>query len=233
MKDISPAMLKKIKGWADKLDSMPTGDKGTPGVESLPKELQGLMRTLAGADVFPDPNSGIWFDKLKGVLKVMGGDKPMGAIVSHSQTLEKPHRVGLVDDVRDNYKYACLRVGGVVRGGPFNLNLPMPADRKDIRIDVPLAEGQVTEICLYQNSPDIAGNLDKPDAKIVLPGPWSLVRQIACGSDEVQRDETTKHWRVLTTTGDGKMYLWVDLDFQDQEPPLLSKWPRFDQWPTP
>jgi hypothetical protein len=233
MKDISPATLKKIKGWADKLDGLAAADKSAAGVESVPKELQPSMRTLAGADIFPDPNSGIWFGKLKSVLKAMSGDKPLGALVSHSPTADKPHRVGLVDDVRDNYKYACLRVGGMVRGGAFNLTLPIPPERqKDIRIDLPLAEGQVTEICLYKDSPDVAGNLANPDAKIVLPGPWSLVREIACGGDDVQRDEKSKLWRVLTTTGDGKMYLWMTLDFQEQDVPLLSDWPRVEQWPN-
>jgi hypothetical protein len=233
MKDISPAMMKNVRAWAGKLDALAASDKNAAGAESLPGEIKGLMLKLAGADIFPDPGSRAWFTKLKGVLKVVSNDKPLGALVSYATQYDKPRRPGLVDDVRDNYRYAGLRVGGMVRGGVFNLTIPIPEDKqKDIRIDVPLVEGQSTEIYLYKEDPGL-GNLDKPDAKIVLPGPWSLLREVACESGEAERDEKTGQWKVLTTTQDGKMYLWVNLKFIDQDLPLKTEWPRADQWPTP
>lgn len=99
-------------------------------------------------------------------------------------------------------------------------------------MDLPLLEGQVTEIYLYKEDPGL-GNLDKPDAKITLPGYWSVVRNIACESGEAERDEKSGQWRVLTTTPDGKMYLWLNLKFLEQDVPLKTDWPRVDQWPTP
>jgi hypothetical protein len=234
MKDVSPATVKKLKGASDKLDALASADKSAAGTDKLPPEIKSLMLKLAGADIFPDPASRAWFTKLKGVLKVLGTDKQAGALVSYSTTSDKPKRPGLVDDVRDNYRYAGLWVGGMVRGDVFNLTLEIPAAKQAaLRVDVPLMEGQTTEIYLYKESPDVAGNIGKPDAKIVLPGPWSLVRQICCEDGEAERDEKTGQWRVLTTTTDKKMYLWVNLKFVDQDLPLKSDWPRADQWPTP
>ncbi len=226
--------MKNIKAWAAKLDALASADKSAPGAESLPPDVKVLMLKLAGADIFPDPNSRTWFGKLKGVLKVFAGDKPVGALVSYVSVYDKPRRPGLVDDVRDNYRYAGLRVGGRGAGtGCLILTLAIPDEKqKDIRIDVPLAEGQATEIYLYKEDPGL-GNLEKPDAKITLPGPWSLFRQIACDNGEAEHDEKTGQWKVLTTTPDGKMYLWVYLKVQEQTLPLKTDWPQIDQWPTP
>jgi GTP-binding protein EngB required for normal cell division len=232
LRDLSPAAVKKIKGWADKLDALAGSDRSSASAESLPVELKTLMLRLAGADIFPDPLSRQWFGKLRNVARIMGQDKPLGVLVNYPTEYDRPRRVGLVDDVRDNYRYAALRVGGLARGPVFSLLNPIDeARQKDLRIDLPLADGQTSEVYLYKQDPGLGG-MDAPDAKIVLPGNWSLLRQMVIESGEAQRDEKTGLWKVLLTTPDGKMYLWLTLRF-DQELPLPSEWPRVEQWPTP
>jgi hypothetical protein len=229
MRDISPDAMRKIKEWSDKLDPMANADKAANPADTLPPELRDLVRRLAGRDMFPDQQKD-WFRKLKAVLRVMAGDKPLQIQVSCPQ-VDDPGPTG-TEDVRFGYKYAALRVGGLFRGDAFNLTIAVdPQRQKDIHVDVPLADGQTTEICLYVNIPD-AGKLDKYDARILLPGPWSLVRKITCDSEHAKRDEKTGEWRVLTLTEDGKRYLWVNLKF-DQDLPLVSDWPHADQWPNP
>jgi hypothetical protein len=123
-------------------------------------------------------------------------------------------------------------VGGLARGPVFSLINPIPDARlADLRIDLPLADAQNTEVYLYKDDPGLGG-MDQPAAKILIPGHWSLLRQMTIESGEAQRDEKTGQWKVLLTTSDGKMYLWLTLKFE-QDLPLPSDWPRAEQWPTP
>lgn len=232
LRDLSPAAVAKIKGWADKLEALAGNNRSAAAAESLAPEIKTLMLRLAGADIFPDPLSRQWFSRLRAVVNVVGQDKPLGVMINYPVEYDRPRKPGLVDDVRDNFRYAALRVGGLARGPVFSLINPIEeAKLKELRIELPLPDGQPSEVYLYKQDPGLGG-MNQPDAKIVLPGNWSFLRQMLIESGEAQRDEKTGQWKVLLTTTDGSMYLWLTLTF-DQELPLPSEWPRVEQWPVP
>lgn len=229
--DIPLDTMRKICGNVEKLSAMASPDQSVPGVDTLGEGLRRLMTRLSGAELL-SPSERQWFAKVNKLVQVFGQDRAAMAFISYWADAEPPKVAGMTKDATQNYRYAALHVGGQPRGKVFSLlNAPSEQALKLLHVDVPGGVvDQPVEIFLWeQPQGDVPA---PPDARVVLPGPWSVLRPMVTAWGETKYDQKTRDWRVLAPVQDKPgVYLWVRVHFEEDKL-APTDWPSAEQWPN-